>query len=72
MQPTRLRQPDLLLVEINNTKVHESSRDFGGGGGRGGGVGSAGSFPEQRQVIEPNLYKPKSRVSFWEEYIHFE
>ena len=31
MQPARFRQEDILLVEINNAKVHESSREFGGG-----------------------------------------
>ena len=45
MQPARFRQEDILLVEINNAKVHESSREFGGG--------ARGSFPEQRLVIEP-------------------
>ena len=29
MQPARFRQEDILLVEINNAKVHESSREFG-------------------------------------------
>ena len=46
MQPARFRQEDILLVEINNAKVHESSREVRGR--------SAGSFPEQRLVIEPN------------------
>ncbi len=31
MQPARFRQEDILLVEINNAKVHESSRVFGRG-----------------------------------------
>ena len=31
MQPARFRQADFLLAEIINTKVHESSREFGGG-----------------------------------------
>ena len=31
MQPAQLRLADLFLVEINNTKVYESSREFGGG-----------------------------------------
>ena len=31
MQPAQFRQEDILLVEINNAKVHESSREFGGG-----------------------------------------
>ena len=45
MQPARLTQADFLLVEINNTKVHESSREVG--------RGAQAHFPKQRLVIEP-------------------
>ena len=37
MQPVRFRQEDILLVEINNIKVHESSCEFG--------VGARAPFP---------------------------
>ena len=30
MQPAWFRQADFLLVEINNAKINESSREFGG------------------------------------------
>ena len=58
MQPARFRQGDFLLVEINNTKVHESSREVRGR--------SAGSFPGQRLAIEPN-----NRASFCFCYLFF-
>ena len=48
MQPARFRQADFLLVEINNAISTSPAVSSGGGGG-----GSAGSFPEQRLVIEP-------------------
>ena len=44
MQPARFRQEDILLVEINNAKSMSPAVSLGR---------SAGSFPEQRLVIEP-------------------
>ena len=44
MQPARFRQEDILLVEINNAKSMSPAVSSGR---------SAGSFPEQRLVIEP-------------------
>ena len=46
MQPARFRQEDILLVEINNAKSMSPAASSGR---------SAGSFPEQRLVIEPML-----------------
>ena len=45
MQPARFRQEDILLVEINNAKSMSPAASSGR---------SAGSFPEQRLVIEPS------------------
>ena len=42
MQPARFRQVDISLVKIDNAKSVSSGR-------------SAGSFPEQRLVIEPTI-----------------
>ena len=44
MQPARFRQEDILLVEINNAKSMSPAASSGR---------SAGSFPEQRLIIEP-------------------
>ena len=46
MQPARFRQEDILLVEINNAKSMSPTVSSGR---------SAGSFPEQRLVIEPSI-----------------
>ena len=46
MQPARFRQEDILLVEINNAKSMSPALSSGR---------SAGSFPEQRLVIEPRF-----------------
>ena len=45
MQPARFRQADISLVKINNAKSMSPAVSSGR---------SAGSFPEQRLVIEPN------------------
>ena len=45
MQPARFRQADFSLVKINNTKSMSPAVSSGR---------SAGSFPEQRLVIEPS------------------
>ena len=44
MQPARFRQADISLVKINNAKSMSPAVSSGR---------SAGSFPEQRLVIEP-------------------
>ena len=45
MQPARFRQADISLVKIDNAKSMSPAMSLGR---------SAGSFPEQRLVIEPN------------------
>ena len=45
MQPARFRQADISLVKIDNAKSMSPAVSSGR---------SAGSFPEQRLVIEPN------------------
>ena len=54
MQPARFRQEDILLVEINNAKSMSPAVSSGR---------SAGSFPEQRLVIEPNVGVEKIKLS---------
>ena len=49
MQPARFRQADISLVKINNAKSTSPAVSSGR---------SAGSFPEQRLVIEPRI-KPE-------------
>ena len=55
MQPARFRQEDILLVEINNAKSMSPAVSSGR---------SAGSFPEQRLVIEPKKRAARS-LSFF-------
>ena len=61
MQPARFRQADISLVKIDNAKSMSPAVSSGR---------SAGSFPEQRLVIEPmsksdaTIYKLLFRANF--------
>ena len=53
MQPARFRQADISLVKIDNGKSMSPAVSSGR---------SAGSFPEQRLVIEPKMAPSKLKV----------